>query len=197
MSTTTAFLWVGNHPGLDFVNTHPVIDGTAAELLPDLDSLLTWCDEAGVLREGITTRLAGLDGRAAAEVVSWSHDLRAALRAPLEAPDPASHGYTDLNRVLTDLTGSLIMTSQPGPHLDLLAEGPAEQLQLDLARATTAALFELDPTRIRRCANPTCVLIFHDTSKGGQRRWCDMTLCGNRAKATAHYRRRQHHQLTS
>lgn len=192
----TAFLWVGNHPGLDFVNTKPVIDGAAVELLPSLDSLLAWCDRAGVLRDGLAARLADLDGRAATEVVQWSHDLRAALRTLLEAPDPAADGFTDLNRVLTGLTGSLIMTGRPRPHLDLLAEGAAEQLRLDLARATTAALFELDPTRIRRCANPTCVLIFHDTSKGGQRRWCDMSLCGNRAKAIAHYRRRQRDPLT-
>lgn len=186
-----AFIWVGNHPGLDLVNTTPVIDGATVELLPDLDSLLTWCDEAGVLRDGLTARLVGLDGRAAANVVQWSHALRAALRALLETPDPPTHGYTDLNRVLTGLSGSLVMASQPWPRLDLLAEGPTEQLQLDLAQVTTVALSELDPTRIRRCANPACVLIFHDTSKGGQRRWCDMTLCGNRAKATAHYRRHQ------
>jgi predicted RNA-binding Zn ribbon-like protein len=197
MTTTTAFLWVGNHPGLDFVNTTPVIDGTAVELLPDLDSLLSWCGEAGILRAGLTGRFAGLDGRVAAEIVQWTHDLRAVLRALLEAPDPPAHDYADLNRVLTGFTGSPVMTSQPRPHLDLLAEGPAEQLQLDLVRATTAALFELDPTRIRRCANPTCVLIFHDTSKGGQRRWCDMTLCGNRAKAIAHYRRRHRNPLTN
>ncbi len=185
------FIWVGNHPGLDFVNTAPVIGGATVELLPDLESLVTWCDEAGVLRDGLTARLVGLGDRAAAEVVQWSHDLRAALRALLDTPVPHARGCADLNRVLAGLTGSLMMTGQPRPRLDLVAEAPAEQLQLDLAQATTGALSQLDPTRIRRCANPACVLVFLDTSKGGQRRWCDMTVCGNRAKAAAHYRRRR------
>jgi len=189
--SATAFIWVGNHPGLDFVNTAPVIQGATVELLADLDSLVTWCHEAGVLRDGLAGRLVGLSDRAAAELVQWSHDLRAALRALLDAPVPLAGGYTELNRVLAGLTGSLVMTDQPRPRLDLLAEGPAEQLQLDLVQATTAALSQLDPTRIRRCANAECVLIFHDKSKGGQRRWCDMTVCGNRAKAAAHYRRRR------
>jgi predicted RNA-binding Zn ribbon-like protein len=41
--------------------------------------------------------------------------------------------------------------------------------------------------RIRRCANDRCLWLFLDTSKSGTRRWCDMSSCGNRAKARRHY----------
>jgi predicted RNA-binding Zn ribbon-like protein len=41
--------------------------------------------------------------------------------------------------------------------------------------------------RIRRCANDKCLWLFVDASKSGTRRWCDMTSCGNRAKAQRHY----------
>lgn len=41
--------------------------------------------------------------------------------------------------------------------------------------------------RIRRCTNPQCLFLFIDASKNGTRRWCDMTTCGNRAKAKRHY----------
>jgi predicted RNA-binding Zn ribbon-like protein len=41
--------------------------------------------------------------------------------------------------------------------------------------------------RIRQCANPQCLWLFIDASKNGTRRWCDMTACGNRAKARRHY----------
>ncbi|HEY4374261.1 MAG TPA: ABATE domain-containing protein [Burkholderiales bacterium] len=43
------------------------------------------------------------------------------------------------------------------------------------------------PQRIRQCANPKCLWLFVDASKGGTRRWCDMNACGNRAKAQRHY----------
>jgi predicted RNA-binding Zn ribbon-like protein len=197
--SATAFVWVGNHPGLDFVNTAPVIEGRRVELLPNLESLVTWCDAAGVLRDGLAARLDPLTERAAAHVVRWSHELRAALRSLLDPPVQPSqarrarHDYAELNRVLADLTGSPAVTGQPWPRLELLTERPAEQLRLDLTQAVAGALTQLDATRIRRCANPECVLVFHDTSKGGKRRWCDMALCGNRAKATAHYRRRRRH----
>lgn len=41
--------------------------------------------------------------------------------------------------------------------------------------------------RIRQCANEKCLWLFLDESKSGTRRWCDMTSCGNRAKAQRHY----------
>jgi predicted RNA-binding Zn ribbon-like protein len=36
--------------------------------------------------------------------------------------------------------------------------------------------------RVRECAAPDCQLIFVDLSRPGQRRWCSMQRCGNRAK---------------
>ena len=39
------------------------------------------------------------------------------------------------------------------------------------------------PDRLRICANDDCRWAFEDTSRAGRRRWCDMTSCGNVAKA--------------
>jgi predicted RNA-binding Zn ribbon-like protein len=43
--------------------------------------------------------------------------------------------------------------------------------------------------RVRQCGNPKCVWLFLDTSRAGNRRWCAMSMCGNRAKAHRHYLR--------
>jgi predicted RNA-binding Zn ribbon-like protein len=48
-------------------------------------------------------------------------------------------------------------------------------------------LVEAPRRRIRICANPECGWLFIDASKNGTRRWCDMSACGNRAKAQRHY----------
>jgi predicted RNA-binding Zn ribbon-like protein len=45
--------------------------------------------------------------------------------------------------------------------------------------------------RVRQCANPACGWLFLDDSKSGNRRWCSMSACGNRAKAHRHYLRRK------
>ncbi|QEC45269.1 CGNR zinc finger domain-containing protein [Pseudobacter ginsenosidimutans] len=39
--------------------------------------------------------------------------------------------------------------------------------------------------RVRSC--PSCGWLFLDSSKGGKRKWCDMTLCGSRDKASRYY----------
>lgn len=45
--------------------------------------------------------------------------------------------------------------------------------------------------RVRQCANPRCRWVFLDDSKSGNRRWCSMASCGNRAKAHRHYLKRR------
>ncbi len=45
--------------------------------------------------------------------------------------------------------------------------------------------------RIRVCAADNCGLLLVDASRRGDRRWCSMQVCGNRAKVRAH--RASHH----
>ncbi|OLF10900.1 hypothetical protein BLA60_12760 [Actinophytocola xinjiangensis] len=40
--------------------------------------------------------------------------------------------------------------------------------------------------RLRQCSADNCQLLFVDTSRPGNRRWCSMQRCGNRAKVAAH-----------
>ena len=41
------------------------------------------------------------------------------------------------------------------------------------------------PLRTRRCAGQECGWLFFDTTKNNRRRWCEMRVCGNRAKVRA------------
>lgn len=63
----------------------------------------------------------------------------------------------------------------------------------DLAAATAHSVLRLihgpDSARIRICAN--CGWLFIDRSKNRSRIWCDMEVCGNRQKASRHYRRKK------
>ncbi len=58
-----------------------------------------------------------------------------------------------------------------------------------LARSALALLERTVQPRIRIC--PNCRWLFLDRSRNGSRLWCDMAVCGNRAKAQRHYRRRR------
>ncbi|MCP3802880.1 CGNR zinc finger domain-containing protein [Allokutzneria sp. A3M-2-11 16] len=43
-------------------------------------------------------------------------------------------------------------------------------------------------SRLRECSAEDCLLVFVDLSRPGQRRWCSMDRCGNRAKQRARRR---------
>jgi predicted RNA-binding Zn ribbon-like protein len=60
-----------------------------------------------------------------------------------------------------------------------------------VARSAAVLLVSEQLSRVRICDADTCRWLFLDTSKSGRRRWCDMKVCGNRAKARRHYARTQ------
>lgn len=49
--------------------------------------------------------------------------------------------------------------------------------------------------RIRECGGEMCAVLFVDESRAGNRRWCSMTRCGNKAKV-ADFRKRQRESAT-
>src|SRR6267378_1955121 len=75
-----------------------------------------------------------------------------------------------------------VVSFQPKEPIHLL--GPVAEAASDLLSHGDLAL-------ILKCGNPRCILYFYDTTKNHARRWCSMTVCGNRMKVAAHYRRRR------
>lgn len=58
-----------------------------------------------------------------------------------------------------------------------------------VARSAAKLVLELPKVHVHKCENPDCVLYYYDDSPTNRRRWCDMAMCGNRAKVAAHYQR--------
>ena len=68
--------------------------------------------------------------------------------------------------------------------------GDVRGLLAELAREGVSLLGGDFQDRIRQCEGPPCAVLFVDTSRKGDRRWCSMSACGNKAKV-AEYRRRE------
>jgi predicted RNA-binding Zn ribbon-like protein len=191
MSTpvATEFFWVGNHPGLDLVNTEAVDGrGELLDLLPRWTALVDWAEAGGVIDTDLAQQCRETTERRGQNLLAWFRRLRSALRNVLESSDEAA--AVD---ALDDTVGAVAvrLSYRPRQHHDglpLEASGPLERLRLALATAALDAAL-LDRSRVRRCGNPRCILLYYDTSKNRARRWCDMAVCGNRAKARAHYHR--------
>ncbi|GLS39080.1 hypothetical protein GCM10010869_46770 [Mesorhizobium tianshanense] len=81
-------------------------------------------------------------------------------------------------------------------HTEIGASGrpfgdPATPIAFEAALAVSAlSLLQGDAfARLRIC--PNCTWLFLDRSRNSSRLWCDMAVCGNRQKASRHYRRRR------
>lgn len=68
--------------------------------------------------------------------------------------------------------------------------GSASALLVSLAREAVQLFGSDMADLVRKCESPVCALYFVDTSRKGDRRWCSMSGCGNKAKV-ADFRRRQ------
>jgi predicted RNA-binding Zn ribbon-like protein len=57
--------------------------------------------------------------------------------------------------------------------------------------ATAGAMLDGSWSRLKICPGDHCGWAFYDHSRNQSGRWCSMNVCGGRAKARAHYRRRR------
>jgi predicted RNA-binding Zn ribbon-like protein len=63
-----------------------------------------------------------------------------------------------------------------------LRAAPVEAALGPIALAAVRLFTEGDFHRIRECGGHACGWLFYDRSKNNRRRWCEMEVCGNRAK---------------
>lgn len=88
----------------------------------------------------------------------------------------------------------LIATISP-PHSGAVALAPHQAQPVRAALATIVAGYAVavatgDWKRIRICPAEDCAWAFWDSTPQASRRWCNMSVCGNRAKARAFAQRR-------
>ncbi len=87
------------------------------------------------------------------------------------------------HRALVAADGSYEWQWSPG--------GPSmlEQILWQIAQSAADLLTSDQLKLVRFCEASDCQWLFLDNSRNRSRRWCDMTICGNREKARRHYQR--------
>ena len=186
------FLFLGNHLCLDFVNTRPVLNNEPKELLRDWASLIRWFGAAELIDQSEAASFEGTWAQSdeAQKVLEAIWAFRENLRKDLLVWQKSGRLFGKTVRQLNELMSTHPMLSKiKSDHSKpaLVEWFPLRRpcdLFAPLASAAANLFSQLNPERVRRCEH--CVLHFHDTSKIGNRRWCSMRLCGNRAKVAAH-----------
>ncbi len=166
------FMFRGGHVALDLTATR--IDrntGEPKDLLGNAKDLARWLKAAGMETSDVSS-----------ENLKIARDLREVV-----------------HRLVTARIGGAAIDDRDREHLNSLArEGAAPELTAGgearwrggprslLSSIAAEAVWVLGRDRagrLRQCAGEDCGLLFYDTSRAGERRWCSMTACGNKAKA--------------
>lgn len=194
-----AFELCGGHPALDFVNT---LDNRfdpegPDERLTDYAALLRFAREAGVLDPSQARALArDVGAGAAAKALRSALELREAmatvLYAEAEERTPAPADIDRLGRCLHEAERPEALrwvAADAEAHALLRWQWRADQLKAPaypvwlLAQSASELMLSDALERVRNCQADTCRWLFLDASKNHTRRWCNMKVCGNRAKA--------------
>jgi predicted RNA-binding Zn ribbon-like protein len=165
---------------VDFANTR-FWRGSASptERLATPEDLHVWCREAGL--PDVAWSEASL-----AEALA----LREAVYRLFAAAAPAAADLALLNRALAAAPARTRLACADGRYAWDVGELDATPLA-PVAWSAADLLVGNLRERVRLCANERCRWLFLDESKSGNRRWCSMSACGNRAKAHRHYARQK------
>ena len=127
------------------------------------------------------------------KVLRLRESLRAIFGAMVAGEEIPSAWTEPLNEILRMTEGHDELVQAHGTwRMEFIArEGGLDWLLAAIARSAAEIIVEGAPAPLRRCANPNCGLFFYDASRTRRRRWCSMTLCGNRHKVAAFARRRR------
>jgi predicted RNA-binding Zn ribbon-like protein len=124
----------------------------------------------------------------AADLLARAIELRSAIQSLGEALGRGAKPPETALASLSALHGRFVAKAELAPG-DLACRwlwsvrwSPVEAALGPIALAAVRLFTEGDFHRIRECGGHACGWLFYDRSKNNRRRWCEMEVCGNRAK---------------
>ena len=171
---------------LDFINTLEFSRVASTEHLPTAEDAAGWLAE-----RGLAHREAAEGALRESDALERLRAVRSALREISEAAvdrraaDPTA--VARVNRALRARSVVELVPADDGISLGHRHVGdPLDDALATLIEPVVREIVSGRRDRLRMCANDTCRWVFFDESRTGRRRWCDMSTCGNRAKAARH-----------
>ena len=198
-----AFEFSGGELCLDFANTvaHRGDAQRRVDRLASFADLLEWSRQAGTISDADRSQLK-----------------RAADRAPAAARRTLGRAVALREAIYRAMSAHAAGRSIPGPAIDTISREAAiaashrrivaergggfawswsvtnDRLDRPIWPVAWSAADLATSARVnhvRECALETCAWLFLDSSRNQTRRWCDMRVCGNRAKVRRFYQRQQ------
>lgn len=190
------FELTGGDLALDFVNTLDERRGGERELLSSYARLLQWSAQVGAISKQSEQELASLascNPDEATAVTNRGRKLRETLFSLFsEVVDvrEANEGLVqDFADWISEADKKRRLLQSPRGFEWVYVDQPLELAAMfwPIIHSATHLLTDHErATRIKLCEGEGCAWAFVDMSPQRNRRWCDMTVCGNRAKVKRH-----------
>lgn len=193
------FEFIAGALSLEFANTiHNSRAEDKGEELHEISDLLLWAKEVGLLSSTDHDRLAAhydrhrREAAAALAKATAVRDLLLSIFVGIANGRSVSLRHlSELNSALARIPG-VLRVHKHSDRIETSWTSAADGLQQVLFAILTSAaeLLASDRVgRIRECASADCTWLFVDVSRNRSRRWCDMSVCGNRMKVRRYYQR--------
>ncbi|MDX1521695.1 MAG: CGNR zinc finger domain-containing protein [Anaerolineae bacterium] len=194
------FKFVGGWLCLDFVDTQNWDSREEKyERFHTYADFVWWNQQAGTLSEADTTRLlqaAEERPAAASAVFSRGTMLRETVYQVFSAISagaiPKEADLAALNEAIVEAAAHAHLVPAADRRFQWAWVNQTDSLNQvfwPVARSAADLLTSDQLARVKQCAGDSCGWLFLDTSRNRSRRWCEMSHCGNRAKARRYYRR--------
>jgi predicted RNA-binding Zn ribbon-like protein len=187
--TKSRFKFVGGSLCLDFVNTATArTDVPLRDKLAGYDDLAEWGEAAGLCTQGHLRRSKPVHTRA----IALREALYALFKSVIEGQKPGTADLAILQRELSIAGAHERLNYVEGEFISTWdAPDAPDRMLWPVARSAAELLTSEDRRKIRQCGGHECGWLFLDTSRNHGRQWCDMKICGNRAKLRRFRERRQ------
>jgi predicted RNA-binding Zn ribbon-like protein len=180
---------------LDFTNTESGRGGAAHfDHLQTAGDLVAWAAHAKIIGTRDATlarRILSDQNKLARHLIVRGRFLRETIyriNSNVVAGKPPAKKFL---HGLTAIHAEMLATATLVPHennFEWAWQSKNELTATILGPITLSALnllLDADFSRIKQCQGNHCGWLFFDSTKNKSRQWCDMSVCGNRAKASA------------
>lgn len=174
---------------LAFINT---LRPTSAPLdtLTSYEALALWARDQHLVSAAAAERLIAESKKhphQAALVLARAKEFREALNSLAEAIDAGRQPHAATLATIGECLAGAYANARLVPHDGTLqwiasAEDDLDRILWEIGRAAGRLVISPRLARVRACAAGDCGWWFVDDTKNRSRKWCDMTLCGNREK---------------
>lgn len=168
---------------LNFVATVRHRGSTPRDLLTSPDALNRW-----FLQSGLSTVHVAISLKELKNAVQLREAIHDTVYSIITSVRPAENNITIINRVAKH---AVPVSQLSTDNLDIQLDTPytAMSCLALIARDAIEHIGRTDRQRLKMCENDTCRMLFLDISPANRRRWCAMSICGNRTKVALHRKR--------